>query len=88
VGRDGLADQSPVFGQHLVVLGAEPLEQPRRALYVNEEERDRAARKLPHARHDARTPSALQGGYCLCRSAAGVLREAADGLEEIEADVW
>ena len=47
LGSAGLADHAPVLGERVGVrLGAELVQQPRRALDVGEEERDRAGREL------------------------------------------
>jgi len=45
---EGSAQEAPMLSEHLRIAIAELLEQPRRALDVGEEERDRATRKLPH----------------------------------------
>jgi hypothetical protein len=45
---EGSAQEAPMLSEHLRIAIAELFEQPRRALDVGEEERDRAAWKLPH----------------------------------------
>jgi hypothetical protein len=83
---EGLAHQAPVLGElSRVSLGAELVEQPRRALDIGEEEGDHATRKLPHLleQSEARATENVQSGALRARRAAPFRRIAVSNEIEL-----
>jgi hypothetical protein len=62
VGDEGLLQQSPVFGNDLVVSVTEAVLELGRSLDVREEERDRSLRQLAHAEIVTATRANRKGG--------------------------
>src|SRR5436190_20060849 len=63
-----LAKHTLVLGEDLRVAATQPRQQPRRTLYVTEQKRDGASRKLRHAPdYTLRPPQVKAVGGCGCR---------------------